>query len=475
VRSRLALRAGRCAAGLSRRLRRGEGAIIGGRVTLALDPRALARLASRRRVALVSGTNGKTTTSHLLAALLSTAGPVAHNATGANMPDGAAAALAAAPDAELAVLEVDELYVAAVAEAVDPAVVVLLNLSRDQLDRGSEVRMVAAALSQALRRRPDTCVVANADDPMVVWSAGSAARVVWVAAGANWAGDTAGCPACGEALDVSPGRSWSCRCGLARPSTPWRLHPAEHTVLRDIVLRDITRLGAHLSPGPGTRTEAIPVSLPLPGAFNLGNAALALAAAAELGIDPASAAGALASIRQVGDRYRTALRGPHRLRLLLAKNPAGWAETLPLLEPDAARLLVVNARAADGRDTSWLWDVAFEQLAGHHDLETSTRTRPGTGRGAARVAVAGEKAHDLGLRLSYADVAHTTLADPLAALDALPPGKVDVIANYTAFRSLAARLATARNGLGAGVDPEAVDAGVDLDQQLRSATGPRPV
>ena len=172
----MAVGAGGWAAGLSRRLGRGAGGIIGGRVTLAVDPQALRHLACGRRTVLVSGTNGKTTTSHLLAALLRTVGPVAHNATGANMPDGAVAALAAQPDAALAVLEVDELYVAAVAEAVDPQVIVLLNLSRDQLDRGSEVRGVAAALSAALIRHPGTLVVANADDPMVVWAAAQAVQ-----------------------------------------------------------------------------------------------------------------------------------------------------------------------------------------------------------------------------------------------------------------------------------------------------------
>jgi UDP-N-acetylmuramyl tripeptide synthase len=163
------------------------------------------------------------------------------------------------------------------------------------------------------------------------------------------------------------------------------------------------------------------VPLQLPGRFNLGNAALALAAAAALGIDPAAAAGGVASLDSVGGRYGTVLHGGQELRLLLAKNPAGWAATLALLEPAAARLLVVNAREADGRDTSWLWDVPFEQLA-----------CAGTG-----VVAAGEKAADLGLRLGYAGVEHATVTNPLDALACLPPGKVDVVANYTAFRALA--------------------------------------
>jgi UDP-N-acetylmuramyl tripeptide synthase len=404
VRYRVAVRTGAAAATVSRRLGLGEGGIIGGRVTLTLDPHALSRLAAGRSVALVSGTNGKTTTSHLLAALLGTAGPVAHNATGANMPDGTVAALTASAGARHAVLEVDELHVAAVAEAVDPQVIVLLNLSRDQLDRGSEVRAVAAALSGALIRHPRTLVVANVDDPMVVWAASAAARRVWVGAGSSWSGDTLGCPRCGEALEVA-GKRWRCRCGLARPQPHWQVDHDAGTVL------------------PGD-SPPIPVPLQLPGRFNLGNAALALAAAAALGIDPAAAAGSVAALDSVGGRYGTVHHRGHLLRLLLAKNPAGWAETLALLEPAAARLLVVNAREADGRDTSWLWDVPFEQLA----------------PAGAGVVAAGEKAADLGLRLSYAGVDHVTVLNPLDGLARLPPGKVDVVANYTAFRALARRI-----------------------------------
>ena len=128
----------------------------------------------------------------------------------------------------------------------------------------------------------------------------------------------------------------------------------------------------------------------------------------------------------IADRYRIARHGAHELRLLLAKNPAGWSETLRLLEPAAARVFVVNAGEADGRDTSWLWDVAFEVLAGQSPA----------------VVAAGDKAVDIGLRLGYAGVEHVTVADPLAALAAVPAGKVDVVATYTAFRALTRRLGT---------------------------------
>jgi UDP-N-acetylmuramyl tripeptide synthase len=170
------------------------------------------------------------------------------------------------------------------------------------------------------------------------------------------------------------------------------------------------------------------VPLQLPGRFNFGNATLALAAAAALGIDAAAAAGGVAALECIGGRYGTVRHRRHELRLLLAKNPAGWVETLRLLEPAAARLLVVNAREADGRDTSWLWDVPFERLD------------------APVVVACGERAADLGVRLSYAEVKHLTTPDPLTALDRLAPGKVDVVANYSAFHALHRRLRSARPG-----------------------------
>jgi UDP-N-acetylmuramyl tripeptide synthase len=386
---------------LSRRLGLGEGSIIGGRVILALQPGALRALGANRRIVVVSGTNGKTTTSHLLAAALRTEGAVAHNSTGSNMGDGAAAALAALPDAPFAVLEADELHLAAITGAVRPEVVVLLNLTRDQLDRGNEVRAVAAAVGTALAANPDTTVVANADDPMIVFAARQAERVVWVGAGAGWSADTGTCPRCGELLrePAGPQPRWGCACGLIRPSPDWT-----------------AEAGAVVTPG-----GAVDLPLRLPGRFNLGNAAMAMAAAAHLGVTPARAATAMSEVAAVAGRYATIRHGRHELRMLLAKNPAGWAETLSLLG-GGPLVLVVNAREADGRDTSWLWDVEFERLG----------SRP--------VLACGERAADLGVRLSYAEIEHRTVSDPLAALVDLSPGQVDVVANYTAFRHLRRRL-----------------------------------
>jgi len=171
--------------------------------------------------------------------------------------------------------------------------------------------------------------------------------------------------------------------------------------------------------GPSGMT---PLRLQLPGAFNMGNAALAMAAAAALGVHPDQAAAALAGLASVAGRYAVIRRGTQVLHLLLAKNPAGWAGLLPLLAQAPTLLLVVNAREADGRDTSWLWDVPFEHLP------------------ARQTVASGECAADLGLRLTYADREHRTEPDPIRALGLLPPGDVHVVANYTAFAELSNRL-----------------------------------
>jgi UDP-N-acetylmuramyl tripeptide synthase len=394
------VRAGQAVAALSRRAGRGSGSIIGGRVTLALDPSALRRLAAGRRVVLVSGTNGKTTTSHMLAAALGNLGAVAHNASGSNMADGAVAALAERPDAPWAVLEVDELHLASVARRCHPTAIVLLNLTRDQLDRAAEVRRTAASIGAALAELPDTTVFANADDPMTVWAADHATGPVhWVAAGSEWRADSLTCPRCGRLL-VEATAHWSCGCGLARPRPTWWLDG---------------EAACHAE-------SSTPLSLGLPGGVNRANALMALAAAHHELVPPARAADAIAELSQVAGRYAAVTHGRHTLRLLLAKNPAGWAATLSMLATTRPLVIAVNAREADGRDTSWLWDVDFAALG----------RRP--------IAASGDHAADVGIRLSYADLEHHTETDPLTALDRLPAGDVDVVANYTAFYALQQRL-----------------------------------
>ncbi|TNC27054.1 DUF1727 domain-containing protein [Amycolatopsis alkalitolerans] len=398
-RTRLAIAGARLAGATSRRCGLGGGGVIGGRVALKLDPRALERLGRGRTVVLVTGTNGKTTTALMLSRILTSLGPVAANADGANMPDGVLAALVAAPEAPLAVLEVDENYVSEVATQLRPACLVLLNLSRDQLDRVGEVRATERELRAVVSRLPGTTVVANCDDPLVASAALACADPVWVGAGQGWHGDALACARCGQAM-THEGVDWRCTCGLARPYPRWTLEG--------------DRLGL---PGSGS----VPLGLGLPGRANAANAAMAVAAAVRLGVPEETAIERVRSIDAVAGRYRRARVAGHSVRLLLAKNPAGWRETLRLLEPYTPVVIAVNSREADGRDMSWLWDVPFELLAG----------RP--------VVAAGERATDLAVRLTYAEVQHTVARDPLAAVGSLAGESVELVANYTAFRGLKQR------------------------------------
>ncbi len=381
---------------VSRLTGRGSGAVIGGRVALAVDKGALPKLTAGRSLYLVSGTNGKTTTTALLAAALSTSGPIVHNTTGANLKTGLVSALAKDLDSPVAVLEVDEAALVQVLAETTATVVVLLNLSRDQLDRYGEVRLAAAKWRTSIGARPEIHVVANCDDPLVVWAAQAAGTVTWVSTGQRWRIDATSCPNCGGRINWHD-EVWSCSCGLARPEP------------------EIEGGGVAVEIGG----RSFPVELQLPGRCNAANAAMAMAAARIAGVDPEDALAAMVGIANVAGRYREVNLGPASARLLLAKNPAGWNETLDFLAPAPAGVVVaVNAQGPDGYDTSWLWDVDFERLEG----------RP--------VIAAGERALDVAVRLRYAGVPHEVCPDPLLAARQLPPGKVELVANYTAFQTV---------------------------------------
>jgi UDP-N-acetylmuramyl tripeptide synthase len=405
---RAAFAAARAAGEVSRRVGRGAGKTVPGRVALALVPDALHRLAAPYDVVLLSGTNGKTTTTRLLTAAVSATARVVSNSDGANLVSGLVSSLLppSARAAQIAVLEVDEVALPAALAATEAVLVVLLNLSRDQMDRNSEVASHVVRWSAALATAPQARVVANADDPLVV-AAVMGARpsgqgVTWVLVGQPWRSDSAFCPRCHAAWD---GRleAWNCDvCGLRRPDPAWSL------------------VGDELVGATGERHR---LDLRLPGRANRANAVTAVAAAQQLGVPVQTALEQVRTVTDVQGRYLQVARGEHDVRLLLAKNPAGWLEALDLVgQDDAPVVLSINAQSADGHDPSWLWDVPYEQLRGR------------------RVVVAGERANDLAVRLHYAGVEHTVELDVLRACDSLPPGPCDLVANYTAFVRARARL-----------------------------------
>lgn len=402
VRGRVALGAGSAARWASRVTGRGAGAMIGGLVSMTLDKSILGQLGAGRSTVVVTGTNGKSTTTRMTAAALATVGPVATNAEGANMDAGLIAALAGARDAKLAALEVDEMHVPHVLDAVEAAVVVLLNLSRDQLDRVGEINHIERTLRGGLARHPGAVVVANCDDVLMTSAAYDSPDVVWVAAGGGWANDSVSCPRSGEIIVREQSHWYSTGTDFKRPTPQW-WYDDSHVY--------------------GPDGLVLPMRLALPGAVNRGNATQAIAAAVALGADPAAAVAAVSLVDEVAGRYRTVKLGQHTARVLLAKNPAGWQEALSMVDKHGAGVVIaVNGQVPDGEDLSWLWDVRFE----HFD-DTA-------------VVAAGERGTDLAVRLGYAGVDHTLVHDTVTAIASCPPGHVEVIANYTAFLQLNRRL-----------------------------------
>ena len=399
TRTRAAVAAGNATGWLSRVTGRGAGATISGRVMNVLSPHALDELAIGLRIAIVSATNGKTTTTKLLTTVLRTGTePVASNSTGANLTSGIAPVLARATKPGLAAIEVDERVVAKVIDPLRAELLVLGNLSRDQLDRYGEVHAVGTAWRRVAESHPDLHVVANASDPHVVFAA-QPARVTWVRLGLQWRSDATTCPACGGLLDWSRDR-FSCRqCGFAEPDTVNALDG------------DTLALG-------GVR---IPLPLALPGRWNRYNAALAVVAAVtHFGVDAQTAVRAVADVDTVAGRYMTIpLPDGRRARVLLAKNPAGWSEVLQwAAETERSVVIAVNARVADGKDPSWLWDVPYELLRG------------------LPAAASGDRCLDVAVRLRYADVEHRVEPDPLRAAGALPGDEPVLLCTYTQFSAL---------------------------------------
>ncbi len=355
---------------------------------LKISPNLLAYLAKGRTVILVSGTNGKTTTTAMVAA--GWGGEVTTNSTGANMPAGHVAAMAASRGVRV-VLEVDEAWLPEVVQSVHPAIVVLLNLSRDQLDRANEVRQMAERWRACLGDADSRVVIANANDPLVVYAASAAENVRWCDVPTLWLADARSCPKCTKAL-VHQSSAWHCACGFAKPLD-------DTTILREELFVD---------------GVAVPLELSIPGRFNEANAALAITALKEVGVSPIDAAHRLKDLHGVAGRFTLRKWEGRRLQLLLAKNPSGFEALLSTIADDASDIWVaINARIADGRDPSWLYDVPFERLRGH------------------RVWCLGDRRLDLATRLEYADVDFEVVDD----IDVLPvaPEPVLLLANYTAF------------------------------------------
>ena len=426
---------------LARRAGRG-GTSLPGKLLLRLAPRAIEQLAGRlpEGNAVISATNGKTTTAAMVSAVLRRRGAtLVHNRAGANMAGGIASTLAAAASpsgrslsGRFGLFEVDEFWLGQVTEQLQPRVLLLANLFRDQLDRYGELETIAerwAEVTASLDGR--TTLVLNADDPLVADLGRDRSAVTYFGvddhslayAELQHASDSKHCRRCGAAYVYDAaylahlGHYHCPQCGARRPQ------PA--VVAREVELRGIRSAAFTLAAG----ADSVRVELPLPGLYNVYNALGAAALALELGVGLPEIAAGLEAVEPAFGRAETVRLGGREASLLLVKNPAGANEvlrTLALERRELDLLGVLNDGIADGRDVSWVWDADWELLRD----------------GVRRMTCAGTRAAELALRLKYAGVDESRLrvVDELpAALDtalADGDGPLYVLPTYTALIEL---------------------------------------
>jgi UDP-N-acetylmuramyl tripeptide synthase len=439
--------AARAVGGLARRAGRGGGTSLPGKLLVRLDPEAISSLAGRLPdgCAVISATNGKTTTAAMTASVLERAGiTLVHNRAGANMAGGVASALLQAAragggiDGRLGLFELDEFWLDRVALDLKPRALLLSNLFRDQLDRYGELDAIADAWADVVLGLPsDTDLVLNADDPLVADLGRERSRVSYFgvedAAMAmpemQHAADSKHCRRCGAAYVYDAiyfghlGRYRCPNCGRERP---------DPDVAAERIELDGTRAARFQL---RTTAGSADVSLPLPGLYNVYNALGAAALCLKLGMGLDDIAAGLGAVKAAFGRAETVTVGDAELSILLIKNPAGANEILRTLALEGTELDVLgvlNDRTADGRDVSWIWDADFEIMA----------------RSLRHVTCAGTRAAELAVRLKYAgvDPAQVQVVPSVPeALDAALATAVDkrlyALPTYTALLDLRSELA----------------------------------
>ena len=426
----------RAAGRLSRLARTGGGTTVPGKLIWKLDPGAIDRLAARLPLgsAVISATNGKTTTAAMAASILGERFRLAHNRSGANLVSGVASALLAARGAELGLFEVDEGALPEVARRLRPRAVCLGNLFRDQLDRYGELEHLAEGWRSAVRSLPgDASLAVNGDDPQVGELARerpdalvfgvddpSAARP-----SLQHAADSKYCVRCGapyEYLAAYVGHLGDYRCPACGHS-----RPPLNVVAREIELYGLDSVSFELVSPAGTSA----VRLRVPGLYNVYNALAAASLALSLGASLEEIVAGIESFTAAFGRFERISVGDRGLLILLIKNPAGANEAVRTIVDGGApatAVIALNDAIADGRDVSWIWDVDFEPLI----------------PGLTRLVATGDRAAELGLRFKYGglDAGAIDVVPSLeAALDRgleLTPagGELVVLPTYTAMLAL---------------------------------------
>ena len=434
------------------RLTGSGGTSLPGKVALRICPDLLTRLAGWFDIVMVTGTNGKTTTSRMIAQLFDASGiPFRTNKSGANLASGITATVAGActltgrPKAPWLLIEADEAAFRITAPQLKPKAVVVTNFFRDQLDRYGELYSTLNAVREGLAGTPASILVYNADDSLcaslgIDLSTGTPAdrRLIpyGLAAEASpgsgaASSDAAFCIRCSARYRYAASSyghlgHFACpNCGYARPE------PAVEGVS---VLTGTDGSSVRISVPDG----AYDAQVALPGLYNVYNGLAAAALAEALAFSRDAVVKALASFERGFGRMESFQAEGRTVQIILVKNPTGFDQVLDYLTGLPGPVtpgFLINDRLADGTDVSWLWDVDFERFA-----ERAANWPV--------MAVSGIRADDMAVRLKYAGVAEDRIlphADPGAMFDAAlaatpPGGTLALMPTYTALLALRALL-----------------------------------
>lgn len=394
------------------RLRGGSGSALPGLFVERIDPQFIKRTLDTlpHGVVLVSGTNGKTTTTKMIVELLEGQGlRVFTNRTGSNFSRGVAAALLGAITingkltADIAVLELDEAHAVHFVKSIAPKHTLLLNVMRDQLDRFGEIDTTARLLTTIAEHTTGT-ITLNREDARISAIAKKTQQEVTV----NYFGLSA------TLLPQFPNDD--------------DLHDMSHIITNsvnaDVILESFDDSSATFLIDQISYTTTLKLS----GVYNLFNAAAALATVRNIlgsSIDTPMLIKTLGTVTPAFGRGETIIVNGQPLELVLVKNPSGFRLGLSSFTPAGyATMIAINDNYADGRDMSWLWDVSFESLK----------------EGGVKV-VSGSRAYDMALRLDYDtipfDTVDTNLKQALRTfLSAHTNTPKRIYCTYTAMLSL---------------------------------------
>lgn len=444
IRTKFGIFAGRTSYKILKRLGR-SGTALPGKIANTISPSVLSEFAGQFETVVITGTNGKTLTTALVAKVLEKTGrQVITNPSGSNQIQGIVSTILTTDFDKsrnpIAVLEVDEANVSKIAKYLKPTTFVLTNIFRDQLDRFGEIYTTLNLINDGIKQGdPNATVIINGDSPIFERTDFKNPRKLF-----------------GFAVDPKDNKAHANRDIKAPDNTDGVLSPTDDTVLH---YRFITyaNQGAYFDTEGGfarpeltTKIDSVDqlsvngssfsidgfqFSIPIGGVYNIYNALAAIAVGQHYGIPIGHIKTALDNQSKVFGRQETFDVGDKNITLVLIKNPVGAntvIDTLLMENEKFSLITLLNANPADGIDTSWIWDAEFENL---HNTQVES------------ISVGGERYKDIDVRMTMAGFDHQVEPDLAKIVDLIqkqPTKKVYVAATYTAMLQFREKLADAK-------------------------------